>query len=601
MRETLSLFLLLGLACAAGKKDGEDGSENGADNGSDNAGDNGSDNGGDSGSDNGGDNGGGGSYWYDDIDGDGYGNPDTRQEAASQPADTVADGTDCNDLDRHINPGADEVCDGGVDNDCDDLADDDDPSVDTSTGTTWYLDGDGDGHAGRDESVEACTRPPDAFPAQDADDCDDSDETVHPDAEEVCGDGVDNNCDESGAPCVFEGSTADEADVKYLGGGAADHAGSAVAVADVNGDGDQDLIIGAEGADAGSYEPGEVIVYTTNATGTVRESSAFTTLNMGTSSEADNAYFGSNVSSLGDMDGDGYDDFIVGARSYSSARGIAEWYRGGSSIRSSTGYEAGEANSDFCGISVAGGPKADGSGRGKPFAVGCPGDGDGSVFVRSSLTGGASEISYSSSTGDHWGVGVVLGDVDGDGVDDLIGGAGYDSGSQIAYLLLGPYGGGSVSSLADDSWTSSSVWQLSYSAVVGDPDNDGYNDFILSEGYTRDAWFFPGGAVRPLSAGLEAATTASDAYASGDVNGDGVTDVAYTLSNGFYLVYGPWDGSSGAERFFTSGSSGDDMGASITIGDLSNDGFDDVVVGGTGDSDAGSEAGAVWVFFGGGI
>jgi len=54
----------------------------------------------------------------------------------------VSDGTDCDDNDVSINPGATEVCD-GVDNDCDGLVDDDDPSVDPATQTTWYADSDG--------------------------------------------------------------------------------------------------------------------------------------------------------------------------------------------------------------------------------------------------------------------------------------------------------------------------------------------------------------------------------------------------------------------------------------------------------------------------
>ncbi len=55
---------------------------------------------------------------YDDVDGDGFGDPATGAEACPAPG-LVADGTDCDDADAAVNPGAEEILNNGVDDDCD--------------------------------------------------------------------------------------------------------------------------------------------------------------------------------------------------------------------------------------------------------------------------------------------------------------------------------------------------------------------------------------------------------------------------------------------------------------------------------------------------
>ena len=93
---------------------------------------------------------------------------------------------DCNDDDPAINPGATEVCDDGIDNNCDGF-------IDEGCGPCTDIDGDG-----------YCAE---------VDDCDDNDIDVNPGATELCGDFIDNNCDgfidegcstclPRGAPCT---------------------------------------------------------------------------------------------------------------------------------------------------------------------------------------------------------------------------------------------------------------------------------------------------------------------------------------------------------------------------------------------------------------
>lgn len=62
------------------------------------------------------------STWFDDTDGDGFGDPGTASWSCLAGSGTVADNTDCDDNEPTVNPFAEEVCD-GLDNDCDGIGD----------------------------------------------------------------------------------------------------------------------------------------------------------------------------------------------------------------------------------------------------------------------------------------------------------------------------------------------------------------------------------------------------------------------------------------------------------------------------------------------
>jgi hypothetical protein len=100
---------------------------------------------------------------------------------------------DCDDTDDDVHPGADEECD-GIDNNCDDAIDED-TAIDAST---WYKDDDEDGFGDAESTRVSCDDPTDLttrYVAND-EDCDDSDEDIHPDATEVCdADNTDEDCD----------------------------------------------------------------------------------------------------------------------------------------------------------------------------------------------------------------------------------------------------------------------------------------------------------------------------------------------------------------------------------------------------------------------
>jgi hypothetical protein len=127
------------------------------------------------------------STWYTDADSDGYGDAASADIDCYQPTGYVADATDCDDSEATTYPGADEYCDGHDDN-CDgDI--DEDTSVDVST---WYADTDSDGYGDAASTDIECYTPTNYV--MDATDCDDSDITTNPGADEYC-DGHDDNCD----------------------------------------------------------------------------------------------------------------------------------------------------------------------------------------------------------------------------------------------------------------------------------------------------------------------------------------------------------------------------------------------------------------------
>jgi hypothetical protein len=133
-------------------------------------------------------------------------NPAAAEDDCTDPNDYNCDGSvvyadvdrdgwaaceDCDDRDGDVNPDGLEICN-GIDDDCNGLTDDADPSVDLSTASIFYVDGDGDGYGDLDSTTVACTVPSGAV--ANSDDCDDAARAIHPGATEVC-DLIDNDCD----------------------------------------------------------------------------------------------------------------------------------------------------------------------------------------------------------------------------------------------------------------------------------------------------------------------------------------------------------------------------------------------------------------------
>jgi hypothetical protein len=124
-----------------------------------------------------------GTTYYRDADGDTYGNPANTTTSTTQPAGYVTNNTDCNDANSAVHPGATEVCN-GIDDNCDGRIDE--------GCVTYYQDLDGDTYGNAAITQTATTQP--AGYVTRAGDCSDNNANINPGRAEVCGNGIDENC-----------------------------------------------------------------------------------------------------------------------------------------------------------------------------------------------------------------------------------------------------------------------------------------------------------------------------------------------------------------------------------------------------------------------
>ncbi|MEC8380079.1 MAG: MopE-related protein [Myxococcota bacterium] len=122
--------------------------------------------------------------FYPDFDGDnfGAGNPIFQ---CNQPLGFSVANTDCDDTNSAINPAASEICN-GIDDNCDSQIDEGIPT------NTYYTDSDGDGYGDPTATNNSCSQPNGT--ANNANDCDDGNAAVNPNASEICNN-IDDDCD----------------------------------------------------------------------------------------------------------------------------------------------------------------------------------------------------------------------------------------------------------------------------------------------------------------------------------------------------------------------------------------------------------------------
>ena len=564
-------------------------------------------------------------WWVDaDVDGYGAGKPTASCTAI---VGSVANGDDCDDANSLINPDAIEVCDDlDTDEDCDALIDDEDDSLDPKTATFLYPDTDKDTFGDSAAGIPTCEAR--AGYVADSTDCDDANNAVNPSVSEVCGDGVDNNCDTKG--CGWSGTVdSTDADAGLIGEDYQFLGYDVAPAGDFNGDGVGDIIIGSSSVSTAWVFFGPAADASSSAAG-----ATFTSPSGGGDSN------GAENFPIGDQNGDGIDDVLVAAYNYNSTGAIFAIF----------GPVSGSTSSDTAASAVLYGSDSYGNFGWQPSAGDVSGDGvidimapapggfggaGGVYFFFGPVTGKLSTkdagATFTGVTSGDWtgGANGSNGDVTGDGVDDLIISAeqtdyaDYDDG--VAYVFYGPVSGDYDMSSADVSIHGSDAGShLGWiNSLDGDVDGDGIDDVGVSAALVTagDVWVLYAGT---LSLG-DVDTSKADAHLTGDssgdefgysmdmggdLNDDGFDDVAVTAPNhdsgngAAYLFNGPLSGTVAATKAdLIIGATGPQfLGASVMfVDDATDDGYDDLAVGSTSAYAGGTYRGAVSVWFGGGL
>ena len=127
-----------------------------------------------------------------DVDEDGFGTAaDKSCQCGPEAPFSAQEVGDCDPEKPEVFPGNPESCD-ELDNDCNGVVDD----VGEGNCNPFYQDGDGDGFGDDADFICSCQpKPALGYTASEGGDCNDSSPLVHPLAEEICGDQLDNNCD----------------------------------------------------------------------------------------------------------------------------------------------------------------------------------------------------------------------------------------------------------------------------------------------------------------------------------------------------------------------------------------------------------------------
>jgi hypothetical protein len=500
------------------------------------------------------------------------------------------------------------------------------------------LDSPAESEPARDSDSEPRDSPRDSQPTwidEDGDgfeaeaDCDDQDASIHPGAPEVCGDGVDQDCD--GADAGYRSGTVKTGEAELLVyGGDYDRLGNSAAVVQgLAGTGTLRALVGAYADGNGS-----VLLLDGSEVGELSASSVSRVVGA-----SDDSAFGRDISSAGDADDDGSVDLLVGALWTEGRAGRVTLVRGplslGYAVTEADTSWLGEAEDDFLGTGVSGGGDVNGDGlddlllgaagadtselqAGRAYLLLGPNDHGRPLSEADAVVEGVESAGY---------VGYDLGlgsDINEDGYHDLAIGAPYADEEGRLYVFLGPVSGTQLATEADtivrgDGQNANLGWAV---RTPGDLNRDGVGDLLVGAPGTWGTQRGQGAVgvlYGPLSGGSHSldglghrlvgekkdgsAGHAMDVV--GDVDGDGWLDLLVGAPTAYQggiagqaaLFHGPITADRGFAdaALLIEGEGSDQVGSAVSGGDLDSDGSVELVLGAYTNGLGGVQAGGVYV------
>lgn len=554
--------------------------------------------------------------WYLDADRDGVGGDVVLLACESPGVEYTQLSGDCDDADANISPLAQEDCGTTVDEDCDGTQNAIDTAVlEPKDCLLFYTDFDQDGFGSNEDMICAC-QADELYSLLVGGDCNDQLTSVNPNQDEICGDGWDNNCDDSANGCGYTNEDILSEDVSVVGGNSQAYAGTQVGLAPLLPDAHTSVLIHNIRANGMNY----VDLFDAETLWMNQESVSV--------SDAVASVTGSTVSNFGrvfvtgDVTGDQVVDLVVSASDLSvdGQISVGGWYlfegpiRGvrstGSALISGVGTNAEDALGSALSI------------VGTDVWAGAPGSDQGALdagvveiwsaegILNGQIFGHEPSMRFGASISQS-------ADVNGDGLGDVaVGAPGANSNKGAVGIFWN-----AAELLPENALDADAFWngiivdgQVGTQVeMVGDVTGDGYGDVLISAPNVSILYIVDGGMDGPnvldnASATIQgesgSALGTSVAYV-GDINGDQLDDVVVGdyFSSSIHIVYGPIEGTINTDSIVRLENRGtDQFGASLAGGyDFTEDGVFDFVVGAPIASEGFSQNGVVLMLEGLGL